>query len=202
MLVVGLTGGIGSGKSAVSKIFAQDFNAPVIDADIIAKQLAETPQVLEQIQVQLGTEYFEQNRLLRNKLRLAVFSDEKIRSKLEGILHPLVYSEIQQQLTEIDKNSTRNYCIVVIPLLLETNRTEFIDRILVVDCTIELQIQRVTQRDQCDNEHVKAIIDSQIDRQKRLQSADDIIENHGTIESLKHQVTILDRQYNSIIEKN
>ena len=116
------------------------------------------------------------------------FSNKELRSKLDAIFHPLVYAEIQQQLDSLDKNATAPYCIVVIPLLLETKRTELIDRILVVDCTIEEQIQRATQRDDCKEEHVKAIIDSQIDRQIRLQLADDIIENHGTIESLKHKV--------------
>jgi len=124
-----------------------------------------------------------------------------LRNKLEAIIHPLVYKEIQQQLTIIEKNTTIAYCIVVIPLLLETQRTEFIDRILVADCTIEQQIQRTTQRDHCDDEQVKAIIDAQIDRQKRLQLADDIIENHGTIESLKNKVAMLDKQYN-LINKN
>ena len=201
MLVIGLTGGIGSGKSAVAKIFAEDFNTPIIDADNIAKQLAETPQVLEQIRAQLGAEFFQQDRLLRSKLRQAIFSDKELRNKLEAIIHPLVYKEIQQQLTIIEKNTTIAYCIVVIPLLLETQRTEFIDRILVADCTIEQQIQRTTQRDHCDDEQVKAIIDAQIDRQKRLQLADDIIENHGTIESLKNKVAMLDKQYN-LINKN
>ena len=78
MLVVGLTGGIGSGKSVVSKIFERDFNVPVVDADIIAKQLAETPQVLQQIRTQLGEEFFDQDRLLRNKVRQVVFFQQRI----------------------------------------------------------------------------------------------------------------------------
>ena len=195
MLVVGLTGGIGSGKSVVSNIFHQDFNIPIIDADIIARELSQTSHVIDIIYKVLGASYFDNNRVLqRDKLRQAIFSDAKIRYKLEKILHPLVYKEICLKLNSLDAD----YCIVVVPLLLETMHTDFINRTLVVDCTVEEQIQRVILRDQCSEAHVKAIISTQINRDERIKLADDVIENHGNIESLKEKIAILHEKYSSI----
>ena len=192
MLVVGLTGGIGCGKSLVSGLFHELYAIPVIDADIIAKELTQTSPVINIIAQKLGTEYIDKDsNLLRDKLRKAIFSDPEIRDKLEQILHPLVYDEIIKRLDGFDSK----YCLVVIPLLLETQRTSFLDRILVVDCTVEEQISRVTQRDQCSDTHVKTIIAAQIDRDSRLSLADDIIENNSSIESLKEKVTSLHYKY-------
>ena len=192
MLVVGLTGGIGCGKTAVSNIFQNHFNIPVIDADTIARELTETKEVSGLLYEILGTKYFDKGqKLLRDKLRQAVFSDSGIRNTLEGILHPLVYREIKRELSQLDTF----YCIVVIPLLLETNRTELTDRILVVDCTIEQQIHRVTLRDKCSETHVRDIIATQIERDKRLKLANDIIENNKSLEFLKEKVAILHEYY-------
>ncbi len=195
MLVVGLTGGIGSGKSVVSNIFHQDFNIPIIDADIIVRGLSQTSHVIDAIYKNLGADFFDKNRVLqRGKLRRAVFSDSKTRYKLEKILHPLVYKEISLKIKSLDAD----YCIIVVPLLLETKHTDLINRILVVDCTVEEQIQRVMLRDQCNEAHVKAIISTQIDRSERIKLADDVIENHGNIESLKEKIAILHEKYNAI----
>lgn len=192
MLVVGLTGGIGCGKSIVSDIFHQGFNIPIIDADIIARELSNKNHVRDFIFEKIGSEYFDENRVLqRDKLRQAVFSSSTIRNKLENILHPLVYNEIERELKTIDAE----YCIVVIPLLLETKRSDFVNRILVVDCSIEEQIQRVMQRDQCDEAHVKNIIETQISREERLKLADDVIENHKNIKSLNEKIAILHKKY-------
>ena len=100
MLVVGLTGGIGCGKSLVSDLFIQKFNIPVIDADIIAREVSETPHVKQLLQKSFGEDYFDKDHvLLRDKLREAVFTDSKLREKLEEIIHPIVYDEIKRKLT-------------------------------------------------------------------------------------------------------
>ena len=191
MLVVGLTGGIGCGKSLVSDLFNQFFSIPIIDADIIAQELTQSDHVIDAISSQIGKQYIENGKLLREKLREAIFSDSSLKTKLENILHPLVYDEIERQLKKVNSD----YCIVVIPLLLEKNRTSFLDRILVVDCSIDEQIERVMRRDKCSELHVKSIIASQIDRESRLSLSDDIIENSSNIESLKNKVTSLHKKY-------
>ena len=196
MLVVGLTGGIGCGKSIVSNLFHQEYKIPIIDADIIARELSQKDHVCDLIFEKIGSEYFDDNRvLLREKLRKAVFTDFAIRSNLEEILHPLVYQEIGKRLLTIDTD----YCIVVVPLLLETQQVNFVDRVLVVDCTVEEQIQRVMSRDQCTETDVRNIIATQLDREQRLKLADDIIENHDSIDSLKKKVAILHEKYIAII---
>lgn len=195
MLVVGLTGGIGCGKSLVSDLFHDLYSVPIIDADIIARKLTQTRIVIEQISRQLGSEYLDENNsLLRKKLRETIFIDPSKRTILENILHPLVYEEIKKSLKRLDAH----YCLVVIPLLLEKEKTEFLDRILVVDCSIEKQISRVSQRDQCSEEIVKSIIDTQIDRTSRLSLADDIIENSGSITSVKNKIALLHIKYTEL----
>ncbi len=195
MLVVGLTGGIGCGKSLVSDLFQKMYSIPVIDADTISKQLSQSQHVIDEIDTQLGSEFVDINRQLkREKLRRAIFSDPKLRTKLESILHPLVYEEIKIQLAKLNND----YCLVSIPLLLETNRTNFLDRILVVDCSVEEQISRVVERDQCNQEHVEKIIATQIDRDIRLTLANDVIENSGTIQSVEKQIASLHQKYTDI----
>ena len=198
MLVVGITGGIGCGKSLVSDSFQQDFNIPTIDADIIARELTKTPRVTKLIYQNLGAEYFDNAQVLqRDKLRKAIFSDSTLRDKLENILHPLVFEAIDRELETLKTN----YCIVVIPLLFETKRKyDRIDRVLVVDCRIEEQVQRVTLRDQCSEAHVNAIIAIQMNRDERLKLADDVIENHDDIEALKQKIATLHKKYTAISE--
>ena len=195
MLVVGVTGGIGCGKSLVSDLFQDLYNSPVIDADVISRQLTQTSLVLEKISKQLGPEYLDENKqLLRKKLRNDIFSHPEIRITLEKILHPLVYNEIRKSLDHLDSP----YCLVVIPLLFEKERTEFLDRILVIDCTIREQISRVAKRDQCKEELVKDIIGTQIDRTSRLALADDIIQNSGSILDVKDKIALLHNKYTEL----
>ena len=195
MFVVGLTGGIGCGKSLVSDLFHQLHKIPVIDADIIAKNLTQSQPIVDEIVAELGTEFVDKNnQLLRNVLRQAIFSDSDIRTKLENILHPRVYEQIKTKIKELKTD----YCIVVIPLLLETNRTNFLDHILVVDCTVEEQITRVMQRDHCSRTHVENIIATQIDRETRLALADDVVENSGSIESVKEKVSFLHEKFTNL----
>ena len=192
MLVVGLTGGIGCGKSLVSDLFHQQFDIPIIDADVISKDLTQNKQIIEEIATKLGAEFIDNNnQLIRDTLRQAIFSDSNLRTKLENILHPRVYEQINLKIKKLETN----YCIVVIPLLLETNRTDILDRILVVDCTTDEQISRVMLRDNCSRPHIEKIIASQIDRNTRLSLADDVIENSGSIEAIKEKVSFLHNKY-------
>ena len=192
MLVIGLTGGIGCGKSIVANLFSDIFDTPIIDADVIAKDLTKKNDVRDLIYKRLGPDYFDQDHnIQRDKLRQAVFSDTAIRNKLENILHPIVFKEIDRKLKEIEAE----YCLIVVPLLLETKRVDIVDRILVVDCSVEEQIQRVMLRDQCSEEHVKSIIATQIGREERLKLADDVVVNNDSIESLKEKIAILHEKY-------
>lgn len=195
MLVVGLTGGIGCGKSAVAGIFEQDFQVPVIDADVIARQLTEAEEVLERLHETFGDTYFDRQRnLLRDRLRQAVFADAGLRRTLEDLLHPLVYREIRRRILRLDAV----YCILVVPLLLETEGNDLADRILVIDCTVEQQIERVMARDHCGRAHVNAIISAQLDRDARLKRADDILENCSGLKSLRKKVAILHDRYSTL----
>lgn len=195
MLVVGLTGGIGCGKSAVADIFEQDFQVPVIDADVIARQLTETEEVLERLHDTFGDTYFDNRKtLLRDRLREAVFADAELRRTLEDLLHPLVYWEIRHQLLRLDAV----YCILVVPLLLETGANNLADRILVIDCTVEQQVERVMARDHCSRSHVDAIISAQLDRDTRLKQADDILENSSSLKNLREKVAILHDRFSTL----
>jgi dephospho-CoA kinase len=177
VLVVALTGGIGSGKSAVSTHF-ELLGVPVIDADVLAHQLVKpgSPALLE-IQVAFGDDLIDpQGQLNRAALREIVFNDPVQRKLLEGILHPRITQAMEKW---IEKQSAP-YVLLVIPLLFETNLQTLADRVLVVDCELSRQIERVASRDQLSRSRIEQILASQVDRQTRLQGADDVIENNGT----------------------
>lgn len=191
MLIIGLTGGIGSGKTAVSDLFAK-LGVPVIDADVIARQVTEpsTP-AFACIQEHFGADILQNGVLNRKKLRDIIFADTKERAWLESLLHPLIKNAIKQQLSHLDAP----YCIVSIPLLLEVTPYSFIDRILVVDVDETSQIQRVMQRDNMTDEAVRAIMATQIARAKRLARADDVLNNDLELHHLEQQVQELHRRY-------
>jgi dephospho-CoA kinase len=192
---VGLTGGIGCGKSTVTRIFA-DFNVPVIDADDIARQLVVTGQpVLRLIEQEFGVDSLNvDGSLNRDYIRELVFNDASQKQKLEAIVHPLVYQTIEQQLALLNTP----YCLISIPLLFETNKTGFVDRILVVDCPVETQIERVIKRDGLTIERVQSIIASQVSRADRIDKADDVIDNTKTNTELAQQVEKLHNLYLSL----
>jgi dephospho-CoA kinase len=195
MLKVGLTGGIGCGKTTVARVFAQ-LNIPVIDADEIAHRLVAIGQpALSQIQQEFGADILNPDGSLnRKKLRELIFSDLKQKHKLESILHPLVYQAIQAELKQLNAP----YCIICIPLLFETNMCHFVDRILVVDCSVETQIERVRCRDHLTVERIQSIINSQASRAFRKKNANDLIENSGTNDKLAEQVKKLHNLYLSL----
>lgn len=195
MLKIGLTGGIGCGKSTVTRLFTQ-LNVPVIDADDIAHQLVAVGQpALKLIQQQLGAASLNADGSLnRHYIRDLVFNDAAQKQKLEAILHPLVYQTIMAQLAVLDAP----YCILSIPLLFETNKADFVDRVLVVDCPEEIQIERVQKRDHLTIERIQSIIDTQVSRAFRTAHAHDVIDNTKTTTELAQQVEKLHNLYLSL----
>lgn len=195
MLKIGLTGGIGCGKTTVARLFAE-LGSPIIDADQIAHELVAKGQpALKQIDQQFDAGILNPDGSLnRSRLREIVFSDPAQKQKLESILHPLVYQAIQTELERLNAP----YCIIAIPLLFETNMTHFVDRVLVVDCPVETQIARVRKRDQLSLERIQSIIDSQVSRDVRKSHADDLIDNSESDYRLAEQVKKLHNLYLSL----
>jgi dephospho-CoA kinase len=193
---VGLTGGIGSGKSTVADLFAAH-GAAIIDTDLIAHQLsAQGGVAIDALRHAFGAQFITpQGALDRDRMRALVFADPGARQRLEAILHPLIKSETERQAERTDSE----YILFVVPLLLASSywkqRTA---RILVVDCDEETQIARVMQRNQLSVEQVKAIIAAQASREERLQAADDIIENNGDAAALLPQVERLHALYSKL----
>jgi len=192
MLVIGLTGGIGSGKSTVAKLFA-DLGVPIIDADVISRELTQPDQqAFTSIVKHFGNEIvLTDGTLDRAKLRTIIFDHSKERQWLENLLHPLIRNEMADQI----KKQTKPYCIAVIPLLLEVEFYAFINRILVIDAPEHIQIERVMSRDNAAKEHVEAILKSQATRHDRIVRAHDIILNDGVMTDLAAQVEKLHEKY-------
>jgi dephospho-CoA kinase len=193
-LVIGLTGGIGSGKSTVAELFAHH-NVPIIDTDQISRDLTlPGSPALQQIQEKFGPTVIEHGKLNRKLLRDIIFSDSEKRQWLEELLHPLIREEMRKQV----EATTAPYCIVIIPLLFESPPNPIIDRVLVVDVTPEVQIERVAKRDMHSILQVEAIMQAQVTRESRLAGADDIIFNVEGPEYLVPQVEKLHKSYLAI----
>jgi dephospho-CoA kinase len=198
-LVVGLTGGIGSGKSTVSAVF-ESLGVPVIDADQLAHQLVAPGQAaLEEIRETFGERSITADgHLDRAFIRQRVFSNSDEKQKLESILHPRIRNRIVAWIAGLESP----YCLVVIPLLLETGQTDLVDRILVVDTPENEQLTRVAARDGLSHNAILAIMDSQTDRETRLAAADDVIENSSDIASLESKIRKLHSYYLEISHDN
>lgn len=192
MFVVGLTGGIGSGKSAVSRLFEQQ-NITVIDADQVAREAVEPGEpALAKIAQRFGDGILLENgHLDRKALRKIVFETPRQRDWLEQLLHPLIRDRILLKLDQSDSE----YAILASPLLLETDQYLLVNHIVVVDVDEATQISRTTVRDTTDTAQVKAIIAAQIPRDERIAKADDLIDNSGTIDDLKPQVEQLHNKF-------
>lgn len=189
---VGMTGGIGCGKTTVANLF-DNLGVEIIDADNISHQLTQrgTP-ALDEIKKVFGTDILDSSHELnRDALRNKVFKDKESRNKLEEILHPKVFESIEKKIQDIDAG----YCILSIPLLLETGSEHLVDTILVVDCEEELQLKRILNRDEITPEIAKCIISNQITRERRLDKANEIITNNCTLENLENQVQELHKIY-------
>jgi dephospho-CoA kinase len=196
---VGLTGGIGSGKSAVARLFA-DRGIAVIDSDAISRELtAQGGASMESIRRKFGADVIRADGGLdRDKMRKLVFSDEQARKALEAILHPLIRRESVRRLN----NAESAYAILVVPLLVEqgVDRTRY-ERVLVVDCDETEQIARVMRRDGHTENEARDILAAQATRQARLAAADDVIDNSGPLESLAGQVARLHAKYVTLAAK-
>ncbi len=192
MLRIGLTGGIGSGKTTVADMLANR-GVPVIDADEIARALVAPYQpAYDEIIEAFGRDIVDgDGNIDRDKLRRLVFDDTQRRRELEAILWPRVRTEIHHQSVELDAP----YCIIVIPLLIEADQLDLVERVLVVDLDEEKQLQRVGARIGLSEAEVRKIIAAQIERSERLRHADDVIENNADMASLKAQVEKLHRRY-------
>lgn len=192
MLVVGLTGGIGSGKSTVSDIFAK-FGVPIIDADTVARQVVKPDSYcLRQIVQHFGESILLKNgELNRKALREIIFNDKNEKKWLEELMHPVIRQEIQHQL----ESQSTDYCILSSPLLIETHQHELTDQILVVDVDEETQIDRTCARDNVAKEQVKAIQASQLSRKERLSYANDLIDNSVSVQETHAQVEHLHQKY-------
>ncbi len=195
MLVIGLTGGIGSGKSTIAELFQQQ-GIEIIDADLISRELVEPGQpALTAIVEHFGEKLIDQRgQLKRTDLREIVFNDAKERHWLEQLLHPLIKDLLQQRIA----NFASAYCMLMSPLLLETEQKNLVDRILVVDVSKETQIERTIKRDISSRKTIEAIVASQIDRDKRLEIADDIIDNDNDTTHLLQEVKKLHQLYLAI----
>ncbi len=190
--VIGITGGIGSGKTAVSDHF-ESLGITVVDADVASRTVVEigTP-ALASIAEHFGSQVLQTDGSLdRAALRSAIFEDSTQRQWLESLLHPLIREEIVSGL----ESASSPYAILVSPLLIESGQSQLTERVLVVDVPEELQLKRTVARDSNSEQQVKAIMAAQASRQQRLDSADDVVVNDNTLEHLKAQVEALHQKY-------
>ena len=198
-LRVGLTGGIGSGKSTVEGMFARR-GVPVVDADRIAREVVEPGQPgLGEVVELLGAGVLcADGTLDRARVRKLVFEDVDLRHRLEDIMHPRVRELMEARVRRL----AAPYCILAIPLLLEAEQRELVDLVLVVDVPRELQIRRTWERDSTTPDAVARIVDAQSTRDQRLAAADQIIHNEGDLNSLEQQVERLHKLYTGLAESH
>lgn len=199
MLVIGLTGGIGSGKTTVANLFAE-LDVPIIDTDVIAREVTQPGQpALAEIEKHFGADILQADGTLnRAKLREIIFNHVNERHWLENLLHPRIRKNMEAQIHALSSP----YCIAVIPLLLEVEFYSMVNRILVVDASQQAQIERVMQRDKVPHSQVESILKNQASRQDRVARAHDVITNDGRIEDLKAQVDALNKKYLDLASKS
>ncbi|MCO6539622.1 MAG: dephospho-CoA kinase [Gilliamella sp.] len=190
--VVALSGGIASGKSTIADLFAK-LGVPIIDADIIARQVVQPGSyAFNQIVKHFSQEILLANgELDRSQLREIIFNNEHERLWLNNLLHPIIQQETQTQIAM----QSKIYLIWVVPLLIENNLHTWADRVLIIDTSFSLQLERLVKRDNISESLAKKMIQSQVSLKKRLSYADDIIVNDGNLLSLTTQVNLLHQQY-------
>ena len=195
MFIVGLTGGIGSGKSTVCQLFAEQ-GVPIIDTDLIAHQLVAPGQAaLAKIIAAFGHRIVTSDgELDRPRLRELVFHHAEKRETLEAILHPLIRQAALEQIQQLHSA----YCILVVPLLVEKGWYTMVNRVLVIDAPVELQRDRVKQRNGYSNSQIDAIMRQQASRQQRLAHADDVIVNDGPLAQIATDVLNLHQKYQQL----
>ncbi len=196
MFAVGLTGGIASGKTTISDLFAKR-GVPVIDTDVISRGLLEPgEQAYAQVRAHFGDDIVDADgRIRRARLREIVFNDRREKTWLETMLHPLIY---QRSLDTIRRHKRDAYVLVVIPLLFETNFQPLVDRILVVDCPAAVQIERLIARDGIDADLARKMIAQQMSNEQRIARAHDLIDNSRDGIDLDAEVERLHRKYHAL----
>ena len=197
-MIIGLTGGIGSGKSAVANFF-QDEGITVIDADELAREVIDKNSPgYKSIVDYFGSKIIDSNGLIdRAFLRKEAFDDDKKKKVLESIIHPLV----KDLMTKRIATSNSVYSIIMVPLIFETNSMSNYNRILVIDCDPKIQLERATLRDNNSNEQIQKIIDSQCLREERLSIANDVIPNNDSLENLKVRSLAMHKFYLELCKK-
>ncbi len=195
-IIIGLSGGIASGKTTVANLFNEHFNIDIVDADIIAREVvAVGSDGLKQITDRFGeTILLEDGSLNRSKLRELIFSDPTEKQWLNDLLHPMIRNKIDSDLSKV----TSPYGLLVAPLLVENQMQSMADRVLIVDVPTEVQIERTMSRDNVSREQVASILKSQASREQRLAVADDVIKNHTKNQELLPQITDLHQKYLAI----
>ena len=195
-MIIGLTGGIGSGKSAAASFF-MDLGINVLDADHVSRDALEINSPGYELFINaFGSSYLDKNNLIdRAKLRSTIFSNKDKKLQLENIIHPIV----KESILDFIKKSKSPYTIIMVPLIFETNTAKNYSRILIIDCDIDTQISRTTHRDAQNTSEVMNIINKQASREERLSIADDIILNSSSLDSLREQVLTLHNKYMEII---
>ncbi|MEZ9549146.1 MULTISPECIES: dephospho-CoA kinase [Vibrio] len=195
-IIIGLSGGIASGKTTVANLFNEHFNIDIVDADIVAREVvALGSDGLKQITEHFGESILlEDGTLNRSRLRELIFSNPKEKQWLNDLLHPMIREKIDSDLSKI----TSPYGLLVVPLLVENQMQGMTDRVLIVDVPAEVQIERTMSRDNVSREQVASILKSQASREQRLAVADDVIKNHTKNQELLPQITDLHQKYLAI----
>ena len=196
-MIIGLTGGIGSGKSAAAALF-KDIGVDLIDADDLARDsLSINSEGYKLFIEEFGDKYLDENKNINRELiRKLIFNDSDAKSKLESIIHPIVRSGIETFI----KNKKSDYCIIVVPLIFETNSSKIYDRVLVIDCDVDVQISRTSKRDNQTKSDIENIINKQATREQRLSIADDVIVNNGSLDLLRNEVLKIHKRYLEIVK--
>ncbi|WP_447469829.1 dephospho-CoA kinase [Vibrio harveyi] len=198
--VIGLTGGIASGKTTVANLFKQQFKIDIVDADIVAREVVEpgTPG-LNTIIEHFGTDIVRDDQTLdRAKLREKIFSNPEEKAWVNGLLHPMIREKMIEDLEQV----TSDYALLVVPLLVENKLDSLCDRVLVVDVEPQTQISRTVKRDNVSEDQAKAILASQASREQRLALADDVVKNNPDDPDLLLQITDLHEKYLAMCKKN
>lgn len=192
MLIIAVTGGIGSGKSTVADLFKAK-GIPAIDTDQVAHQIVQPGSpILQKIITEFGQDYLDNSgQLKRKQLGQLIFTDELAKARLEAIMHPAIHAEVLAQLNKLDSP----YCLILIPLLAHSRYTYPYDRVLVVDTPEQLRISRTSQRDQQSPDLVRQIITTQPTRSELIAMADDILDNSGDLSALRQAVCKLHKLY-------
>jgi len=192
VLTIALTGGIGSGKTSIASIF-KSLGVPIIDSDTISKEIILPGKpCFKDIVNEFGEEILTNKGTIdRYKLRDIIFNNDKARIKLENITHPIIFKNIDIQISL----TNYPYCLVIVPLLIETKSVKYFDKVLLVDTLENIQFERVTKRDSISPTLLRKIIKTQATRSERLKYADDIIENNNEIGNLNEYINILHKKY-------